>query len=159
MYVTWHWCTYTCVSIDYRGETGPTGWPAVSSHYGVFDNGGFPKVGTHYYNAWWRDFDVGDESSYGVSISPVRESARTLCRYYRSHCIRYLSCIYRFSLDVSCLCRMIGPRPFQSGRQSKSASPVPHTAPRCFSTAWRSHRHLHRLIRLTCINRSSSSKI
>ena len=31
---------------DYRGETGPTGWPAISSHYGIFDIAGFPKVGT-----------------------------------------------------------------------------------------------------------------
>eukprot|EP01047_Picozoa_sp_COSAG01_P046186 COSAG01_NODE_4315_length_5140_cov_5.930768_4_plen_177_part_00 len=39
----------------------------MSSHYGIFDNAGFPKVGTHYYNAWWRDFSRG---TVGVSISP-----------------------------------------------------------------------------------------
>lgn len=31
------------------------------------DNGGFPKVGTQYYNAWWRDLSRG---TVGVSISP-----------------------------------------------------------------------------------------
>ena len=52
---------------DYRGETGPTGWPAISSHYGIFDLAGFPKVGANYYRAWWRDLTAGTVS---VDVSP-----------------------------------------------------------------------------------------
>lgn len=50
---------------DYRGETSGTGWPAVSSHFGVFDNVGFPKVGVGYYRSWWRE-NGGRE----IAISP-----------------------------------------------------------------------------------------
>lgn len=55
---------------DYRGETGPTGWPAISSHYGIFDIAGFPKVGTGYYKAWWRDLSSAEPGDLGVSLSP-----------------------------------------------------------------------------------------
>ena len=65
-----------CAGFDYRGETGPTGWPAISSHYGIFDLAGFPKVGTGYYRAWWRDLPKGP-AGFGVSISPDDWTAPT----------------------------------------------------------------------------------
>jgi hypothetical protein len=30
---------FVWTGFDYRGETHPTGWPALSSHFGIFDNG------------------------------------------------------------------------------------------------------------------------
>lgn len=65
---------FAWTGFDYRGETGPTGWPAISSHYGIFDIAGFPKVGTGYYKAWWRDLTKG---SFGVSVSPDDWTAPT----------------------------------------------------------------------------------
>src|SRR5690606_27117357 len=38
---------------DYRGEPTPSGWPAISSQFGVLDTCGFPKDGFHYLRAWW----------------------------------------------------------------------------------------------------------
>lgn len=38
---------------DYRGESNPTVWPAVSSQYGIVDACGFPKDIYHYLKAWW----------------------------------------------------------------------------------------------------------
>jgi hypothetical protein len=44
---------------DYAGETYPTGWPARSSHFGNWDNCGFPKQGVGFLHSWWRDFPAG----------------------------------------------------------------------------------------------------
>ena len=38
---------------DYKGEPSPSEWPAISSHFGIFDTCGFPKDNYFYYKAWW----------------------------------------------------------------------------------------------------------
>ncbi|HWA71829.1 MAG TPA: beta-galactosidase GalA [Polyangiaceae bacterium] len=38
---------------DYRGESNPFGFPAVSSQFGILDSCGFPKDGYYYLKAWW----------------------------------------------------------------------------------------------------------
>ncbi|HVM59769.1 MAG TPA: beta-galactosidase GalA [Verrucomicrobiae bacterium] len=43
---------------DYRGETTPFGWPAISSQFGILDTCGFPKDNFYYYQAWWSDQPV-----------------------------------------------------------------------------------------------------
>lgn len=43
---------------DYRGETSPSGWPAISSHFGVMDTCGFPKDSYYYYKSWWSRVTV-----------------------------------------------------------------------------------------------------
>ena len=40
---------------DYRGESNPYGFPAISSQFGILDTCGFPKDTFHYLKAWWRD--------------------------------------------------------------------------------------------------------
>jgi beta-galactosidase len=43
---------------DYRGESNPTVWPAVSSQYGIVDACGFPKDIYYYLKAWWGNEPV-----------------------------------------------------------------------------------------------------
>jgi beta-galactosidase len=43
---------------DYRGESNPFGFPAVSSQYGIMDTCGFPKDQYYYLKAWWTDEPV-----------------------------------------------------------------------------------------------------
>lgn len=43
---------------DYRGESNPFGYPAVSSQYGILDLCGFPKDPYYYLKAWWTDQPV-----------------------------------------------------------------------------------------------------
>ncbi len=43
---------------DYRGETTPFGWPAISSQFGILDTCGFPKDSFYYLRAWWSDEPV-----------------------------------------------------------------------------------------------------
>jgi len=43
---------------DYRGESNPYGWPAVSSQYGILDLCGFPKDISFYLRSWWQDEPV-----------------------------------------------------------------------------------------------------
>jgi beta-galactosidase len=43
---------------DYRGESTPFGFPAVSSQYGLMDTCGFPKDSYYYLQAWWSDQPV-----------------------------------------------------------------------------------------------------
>ena len=43
---------------DYRGETTPFGWPAISSQFGILDTCGFPKDGFYYLKSWWSDAPV-----------------------------------------------------------------------------------------------------
>ncbi len=38
---------------DYRGESNPYGFPAISSQFGILDTCGFPKDSFHYLKAWW----------------------------------------------------------------------------------------------------------
>jgi beta-galactosidase len=40
---------------DYRGESNPYGFPAISSQFGILDTCGFPKDTFHYLKSWWRD--------------------------------------------------------------------------------------------------------
>jgi beta-galactosidase len=40
---------------DYRGESNPFGFPAISSQFGIFDTCGFPKDTFHYLRAWWQN--------------------------------------------------------------------------------------------------------
>lgn len=39
---------------DYRGETTPFGWPAISSQFGMMDTIGVLKDTAHYLKAWWK---------------------------------------------------------------------------------------------------------
>jgi len=43
---------------DYHGEPSPSFWPAISSHFGMFDLCGFPKDNYYYYKAWWTKSPV-----------------------------------------------------------------------------------------------------
>jgi beta-galactosidase len=43
---------------DYRGETTPFNWPAISSQFGILDTCGFPKDNFYYYQAWWSEQPV-----------------------------------------------------------------------------------------------------
>lgn len=43
---------------DYRGESNPFNFPAVSSQYGILDLCGFPKDPFYYLKAWWEDEPV-----------------------------------------------------------------------------------------------------
>jgi len=43
---------------DYRGESNPYGWPAVSSQYGILDLCGFRKDITFYLRSWWQEEPV-----------------------------------------------------------------------------------------------------
>ncbi len=43
---------------DYRGESNPYGWPAVSSQYGILDVCGFPKDIFYYFKSWWGNKPV-----------------------------------------------------------------------------------------------------
>jgi len=49
---------FVWAGFDYRGEPNPYQWPAVSSHYGVFDTCGFPKDHYWFYRAWWTNEPV-----------------------------------------------------------------------------------------------------
>lgn len=40
---------------DYRGETTPFEWPAISSQFGILDTCGFRKDNSYYYQAQWTD--------------------------------------------------------------------------------------------------------
>src|SRR5688572_25400850 len=39
---------------DYRGESNPYGFPAISSQFGILDTCGFPKDTFHYLKSWWH---------------------------------------------------------------------------------------------------------
>ncbi|HLP24754.1 MAG TPA: glycoside hydrolase family 2 TIM barrel-domain containing protein, partial [Acidobacteriota bacterium] len=43
---------------DYRGESTPFGFPAVSSQFGILDTCGFPKDSFYYLQSWWTDQPV-----------------------------------------------------------------------------------------------------
>lgn len=43
---------------DYRGESNPFVFPAISSQYGILDTCGFEKDWAYYLKAWWRDEPV-----------------------------------------------------------------------------------------------------
>lgn len=43
---------------DYRGESNPLNFPAVSSQYGILDACGFPKEPYYYLKAWWGNEPV-----------------------------------------------------------------------------------------------------
>ncbi|HEY8995398.1 MAG TPA: beta-galactosidase GalA, partial [Lacunisphaera sp.] len=43
---------------DYRGESNPFSFPAISSQYGLMDTCGFPKDSFYYLQAWWTDQPV-----------------------------------------------------------------------------------------------------
>lgn len=40
---------------DYRGESNPYGFPAISSQFGILDTCGFPKDTFHYLRSWWHE--------------------------------------------------------------------------------------------------------
>jgi beta-galactosidase len=40
---------------DYRGETTPYEYPAISSQFGILDTCGFPKDGYYYLKSWWTN--------------------------------------------------------------------------------------------------------
>lgn len=43
---------------DYRGESNPLSYPAVSSQFGILDACGFPKDEAWYLRSWWTDEPV-----------------------------------------------------------------------------------------------------
>ncbi len=43
---------------DYRGESTPFGFPAISSQFGILDTCGFPKDSFYYLQSWWTDRPV-----------------------------------------------------------------------------------------------------
>lgn len=43
---------------DYRGESNPLNFPAISSQFGILDVCGFPKDPFYYLKAWWTDEPV-----------------------------------------------------------------------------------------------------
>lgn len=43
---------------DYRGESTPFGWPAISTQFGIMDTCGFPKDSFYYLKSWWSDQPV-----------------------------------------------------------------------------------------------------
>jgi len=49
--------SFSWTLMDYLGETSPTPWPAVSSHYGLFDLAGFAKDTAGFYAAAWAATD------------------------------------------------------------------------------------------------------
>ena len=49
--------TFIWTGFDYRGETFPYGWPAVTSRFGILDYCGYYKEVAHYLRSWWRPHD------------------------------------------------------------------------------------------------------
>ncbi|QBE61690.1 beta-galactosidase GalA [Pseudoduganella lutea] len=45
---------FVWTGFDYRGETTPFGWPAISSQFGMLDTTGVLKDTAWYLKAWWR---------------------------------------------------------------------------------------------------------
>jgi beta-galactosidase len=43
--------------IDYKGESKPYKWPAVSSNFGMLDSCCFPKDIAYYFKSWWKEDD------------------------------------------------------------------------------------------------------
>ena len=41
--------------LDYYGETGPFGWPGITSNFGAMDICGFPKDNFYWHKALWND--------------------------------------------------------------------------------------------------------
>ncbi|HYC99374.1 beta-galactosidase GalA [Brevundimonas sp.] len=46
---------FVWTGFDYRGETTPFGWPAISSQFGMLDTTGLFKDTAYYLRAWWDD--------------------------------------------------------------------------------------------------------
>jgi beta-galactosidase len=46
---------FVWTGFDYKGETTPTWWPTVNSHFGLLDMCGYPKDDAYFYKAWWTD--------------------------------------------------------------------------------------------------------
>jgi beta-galactosidase len=46
---------FVWTGLDYRGETTPFGWPAVSSQFGMLDTTGAFKDSAYYLQSWWTD--------------------------------------------------------------------------------------------------------
>ncbi|WP_457325204.1 beta-galactosidase GalA [Roseateles sp. P5_E11] len=49
----WMGGMFIWTGFDYRGETTPFGWPAVSSQFGMIDTTGVLKDSAYYLKAWW----------------------------------------------------------------------------------------------------------
>jgi beta-galactosidase len=54
-------------SFGYGGETYPTDWPTVSSHFGAWSVDGFPKDVISYHLIWWKEYPQGTCNSIYVS--------------------------------------------------------------------------------------------
>lgn len=46
---------FVWTGFDYRGETTPFGWPAISSQFGMLDTTGLFKDSAYYLKSWWCD--------------------------------------------------------------------------------------------------------
>jgi len=49
----WMAGVFVWTGFDYRGETTPFGWPAVSSQFGMLDTTGLFKDSAYYLKSWW----------------------------------------------------------------------------------------------------------
>lgn len=49
---------FVWTGLDYRGETTPFGWPAISSQFGMLDTTGAFKDSAYYLQSWWTDKPV-----------------------------------------------------------------------------------------------------
>lgn len=46
--------SFDWTGFDYKGESSPTPWPDINSHFGLFDMCGFPKDNVYYLESWWK---------------------------------------------------------------------------------------------------------
>lgn len=57
---------------SYGGETYPTDWPTVSSHFGAWGVDGFPKDVVAYHLAWWKEYPLGNcNNNASIYVSPT----------------------------------------------------------------------------------------
>jgi hypothetical protein len=59
-------------SFGYGGETYPTDWPTVSSHFAAWGVDGFPKDVVSYHLAWWLEYPLGNcNTNASIYVSPT----------------------------------------------------------------------------------------
>jgi len=63
---------YMWTSGGYGGETYPTDWPTVSSHFGAWGVDGFPKDVVAYHKSWWLEYPLGNcNNNASIYVSPT----------------------------------------------------------------------------------------
>jgi len=68
---------------DYRGESTPFGFPAVSSQFGLMDTCGFPKDSYYYLQAWWTDQPVLHLATHWTWPGREGQAMKVVC--YSNH--------------------------------------------------------------------------